>query len=137
MLVPSGETLVETRSCRACGVEFPITDADLAALGKLAPVIAGKKESIPAPSLCPGCRRVRRLSFRNVNKLYRGTCAKTGKSIVSIYAPGTPYVVYDYDSWWGDGWNPLDYGQDVDFSRPFLEQIDEVRRRTPRMALLN
>ncbi len=79
----------------------------------------------------------RRLCFRNERTLYSRTCSGTGDTIVSIYAPDSPLTVYKADYWHSDAWDPLDYGQDVDFSRPFFEQFDEVHRQVPRVALFN
>lgn len=102
MLVPPGETVVEEKSCKSCGVSFVVTDRDLEFYDKVSPVFAGRKESIPTPTLCPDCRQRRRLAFRNERKLYRRKCDLTGKDIVSVYSPDKPYKVYGQSVWWGD-----------------------------------
>ncbi len=48
--------------------------------------------------------------------LYHDKCDKTGKNIISMYRPETKVVVYASDIWWGDFWDPLEYGRDFDFS---------------------
>ena len=131
------EKVIETRTCRQCSAKFSITDRDMEFYAKVSPTFNGKKEMILPPSLCPECRRIRRLSFRNVSKLYRTVCAKTGTSIVSIYSPDSPYIVYDQSVWWGDLWSPLDSGREFDFSRTFFEQFQELRLAVPRISLLN
>ncbi len=134
--VPPTETPVETKACKHCGAPFPITDKDLAFYDKISPVFAGVKYSIPAPTLCPDCRQQRRLSFRNERKLYKRKCDATGRDIISIYSPDKPFKVYHQDEWWSDKWDPLDYGRDFDFGRPFFEQFAELARTVPQLALL-
>jgi hypothetical protein len=137
MLVPPGESVIETKSCRSCGGSFSITDRDLEFYDKISPVFNGKKENIPAPTLCPDCRQRRRLSFRNERKLYKRKCDLTGKDIVSIYSPDKPYKVYDQSAWWGDGWDALEYGCEYDFSRSFAEQYAGLSLAVPVMSLFN
>lgn len=104
-------------------------------LERLAPVIGGQKFALPEPTLCPTCRRQRRLAFRNDRHLYRGTCAFTKKSVLSIFAPDSPHTVYDRDIWWSDKWSPFDYGREIDFARPFFEQFRELMLAVPRATL--
>ncbi len=52
-----------------------------------------------------------------------------------MYDPAAGYTIYDQDEWWKDNWDPLSYGREVDFSRPFFQQLDELRRVVPRMSL--
>ncbi|HAI98958.1 TPA: hypothetical protein DCL30_05550 [Candidatus Peribacteria bacterium] len=120
-----------------CRAPFEVTQSDLALLDELSPSVGGKKYEIPPPTLCPDCRQRRRLAWRNERNLYRDTCDRCGKSIVSMYAPDSPYAVYCYECWWGDQWDALEYGTDVDFTRPFLEQVAELRMRVPRLYLFN
>jgi hypothetical protein len=107
--IPPNEKLVETKNCPHCRATFPITDMDLEFYDKVSPVFNGKKYAIPTPTLCPDCRQQRRLSFRNIRKLYKRKCDATEKDIVSIYSPDKPFTVYNQDYWWSDAWSPLDY----------------------------
>lgn len=116
-----------TKKCTVSGKEFIITDEDQKFYEKM---------GVPTPTLCPEERRRRRLAIRNEINLYHGTCAKTGKSMISMYAPDSPYTIYDTEEWWKDDWDPLQYGKDFDFSRPFFEQFAELQLRVPRMALV-
>ncbi len=116
-----------TQTCAISGQQFTITDEDQEFY---------KKMDVPAPTLCPDERRRRRLAIRNEISLYNRTCDKTGKSIISMYAPDSPYVVYDVEEWWKDDWDPLQYGQDFDFNRPFFEQFAELQAKVPRMGLI-
>lgn len=72
------------------------------------------------------------MSFRNERHLHRRKCDLSGKEILSAYPPGTPFPVYKNDLWWGDSWDPSQYGQPIDFSRPFFEQFAQLQSRVPR-----
>jgi hypothetical protein len=54
-----------------------------------------------------------------------------------MYSPDKKYRVYEQKFWWSDNWNPLDYGKDFDFSRPFFEQFDELYKKVPLISLWN
>lgn len=119
------------QTCHQCTASFEITQDDLAFYEKISPTFGGKACAVPPPTLCFDCRQQRRLSWRNEKKLYHRKCDLTGKQILSIYSPDKPYTVYEFHEWYGDQWDPLDYGRDVDFSRPFFTQFDELHRACP------
>ena len=120
-----------------CKQPFEITQDDLAFYDKISPTFNGKKELIPPPTLCPSCREQRRVSWRNVRTLYSRTCSATGKKIMSVHHDSVPFPVYEYDYWWSDHWDPLAYGQDFDFNRPFFEQFAALSNRAPHINLQN
>ena len=122
-------------TCKQCSAAFEIFPEDLAFYDKISPIIGGAKQQVPPPTLCPDCRQQRRLTFRNERKYYHRKCDLTGKQMISIYAPQSPFTVYEKDAWWSDRWDPLTYGRDVDFSRPFFEQIHELQLQVPRPSL--
>ncbi len=122
-------------SCTNCGTDFTFDAADAALLDKISPVINDKKYVLPPPSLCSSCRCQRRLAMRNENKLYRRTCALTGKPMISLYSPDKPYAVYSEAAWSGDAWDPMTYATDFDFSRSFFEQFDALLHRVPRRGM--
>ena len=68
-----------TKTCTVSGQEFTITDKDQEFYEKM---------DVPLPTLCPDERRRRRLAIRNDLSLYNRKCDKTGKSIISVFAPG-------------------------------------------------
>lgn len=78
-----------------------------------------------------------RLAFRNERTLYQRTCDATGDPIISLYPAESPLTIYSKDAWYSDAWDPLSFGVDVDFGRPFFEQFDELHRKVPRIALFN
>jgi len=57
--------------------------------------------------------------------------------MIAIFAPETPYRVYEQKNWWNDAWNPLDYGCDYDFSKPFFQQFDELLKTVPLVNVFN
>lgn len=122
-------------SCRQCQTAFVVTDEDRAFLDKIAPTFAGKKFDIPNPTLCPDCRQQRRITHINEFNLYRRTCDLTGKSIIADIHPSAPYKVYDQEVWYSDQWDPLAYGREFDFSRPFFEQYQELTLAVPHFNL--
>lgn len=121
--------------CQQCGSQFEITDEDVKYYDSISPIFDGRKFQIPIPKLCPPCRQQRRLAMRNERSLYHRKCDLTGKEIVSIYSPESPYKVYDQEVWWGDKWDPLDYGRDFDFSKTFAENITALYHEVPHMSL--
>ncbi|MFA5917620.1 MAG: hypothetical protein WC850_05305 [Candidatus Gracilibacteria bacterium] len=132
-----GEEIVETKICKHCSCKFEITDKDLRFYEKVSPIFNGVKYTIPTPTLCPDCRRQRRLSWRNESKLYKNIDSITKKELISIYSPDKKFIIYNQDYWWSDKWNPLDYGRDFDFNRGFFEQFSELQLQVPRITLLN
>ncbi len=115
------------KSCVQCNNTFKITDEDRAFYNKM---------NVLEPMQCPECRMKRRLSFQNDKTLYARKSSKSGKPIISMYPEKTPFPVYDHGEWYGHDWDPLAYGQPIDFSRPFFEQFKEVRDRVPRIHLI-
>jgi len=53
--------------------------------------------NIPLPELCPDERHVRRISKRNLYKLWKRQCAKCKKEIETTYAPDRPEIVFCED----------------------------------------
>lgn len=117
----------ETRNCQNCKNDFQIEPGDFDFYAKI---------DVPAPTWCVYCRQQRRYAWRNERTLYRRNCDLCQKSTVTIYSPDKPYKVYCLSCWWGDGWDPAEYGKDFDFSRSFFEQFAELQKIAPRMALL-
>jgi hypothetical protein len=122
-------------NCKNCSATFQITDSDLQFYDRTSPVIAEKKFPIPPPSHCPNCRQQRRLAWRNERHLYHRKCDLTGKSIITRYGPHTGIKVYDQHEWWSDKWDPIEYGRDFDFNRPFFEQYAELQKEIPHLSL--
>lgn len=131
------EKIIETKQCRQCQTSFAITDKDLAFYDKMSPVFAGKKYSVPPPTLCPTCRTQRRLSYRNDRSLYKSVSSLTGKEMISMHNPAYGYVVYEQEDRWTDKRDPTHYGATLDPTRSFFEQYGEVIKKVPRFNLFN
>jgi len=117
---------VKTKTCTKCNNDFNLRDVDLSFY---------KTIDVPEPSLCPDCRRQRRLAWRNERKLYNRKCNATGQDIISNISPGKPYPVFDRKYWFSENHNPLKYGVDFDFSKNFMEQFAELQKTVPRFSI--
>ncbi|OHB22827.1 MAG: hypothetical protein A2939_05625 [Parcubacteria group bacterium RIFCSPLOWO2_01_FULL_48_18] len=116
----------EHKICQNCKGEFVIDAQDF---------LFYEKIEVPAPTFCPQCRLERRLAFLNVFSLYKRPCDLCKKEVISIYAPDAPYTVYCPPCWWSDDWDPLSYGKEYDFFRPFFEQLNELWHQVPLLGL--
>ncbi len=56
-------------------------------------------------------------------------------TIISIYSSDKPFPVYCKDCFLSDKFDPIKYGIDFDFDRPFFEQFAEMRSKVPRIAM--
>ncbi len=117
----------ETKQCKNCQNDFVIEPDDFGFYEKI---------KVPPPTFCPECRSVRRMACTNERVLYWRNCSLTGEKILSMYEEGTTFPVYHPKEWYGDKWDPHQYGMDYDFSRPFFEQFRELFNKVPRMALV-
>ncbi len=133
--VPSTEKLIETKVCRQCQTSFPITDKDMEFYDKVSPVFNWQKFPIPTPTLCPDCRRQRRMAFRNERKLYKRNCDATGKEIISIYSPDKNLKVYHQEEWWSDRWNSLVYWLNYNPLVSFFAQYNLLQSVFPRQNI--
>lgn len=89
---------------------------------------------IAPPKLTPPERLCRRLAFRNQLHVYSVKSAFSGKDIVSMFPPDSPFPVVSSKEWFADSWSGLEYGRAPDFSRSFLEQFLDLRNVVPHMA---
>lgn len=123
--------------CRICAVEFDIAPEHLRFYEQMSPVFDGRRHLIPPPSLCPGCRKRRRLLWRNELHLYSRQCGLCGTKIVSIYSPDKSFPVYCNDCWWSERWEAQQFGRPFDFNQTFAEQFLALQGQVPRLALYN
>jgi hypothetical protein len=52
-----------------------------------------------------------------------------------MFRPDVSFPVYCLDCWWGDNWDPYEFGQEFDFNKPFFEQFEELRSKVPKFSL--
>jgi hypothetical protein len=116
------------RECNRCKQNFELDQDDFSFYEKM---------KVPVPEICPTCRQQQRMLFRNFKTLYKRPSSKTGKMIISMYNPDVLFPVWDISEWWADDWEATDYAVDLDLSKPFLEQLNELFNKVPRFALMN
>ena len=116
----------ENRICQNCKKDFIIETEDFNFYEK----IKG-----PPPTFCPECRMIRRLRARNERALFKTNCGLCGKSTVTMYNPQNQFVVYCNSCYLSDKWDPLDYGRDYDFSKPFFIQFANLMKVVPRKTV--
>jgi len=118
----------ETKSCQNCKQNFVIETEDFDFY---------KKIDVPAPTFCPECRMIRRMTWRNERGLHKNKCQATGKDVISMFSPESKTIVYERDYWWSDNWDQLSSGRDYDFSKPFFEQYRDLFYSAPLPNIAN
>ena len=116
----------ETKVCQNCKTSFEIDASDFNFYEKL---------KVPPPTWCPPCRRQRRFVWRNERTLYKRNCNSCNKSILAIYPSEAPFPVYCYECWTSDRWDPLSFGAEYNFSKPFFAQLRALIEKVPRLAM--
>jgi hypothetical protein len=113
---------METKNCQKCKKDFVIESEDLNFYEKM---------KVPSPTFCYLCRAQRRFAFRNERVLYKKKSDFTGEEIFTMFSPQSGIKIYEREIWLSDKWNPMDYGQDYDFSKPFFTQFFELVKKVP------
>jgi len=112
--------------CQKCDGNFTIEPDDFSFYEKI---------KVPPPTFCPECRNERRMNWRDERTLYHRSCDLCKKNIISVYTQDAVFPVYCYECWWGDKWDPIDYGQDYDFSKTMFNQLFELSIKVPHQNL--
>jgi len=97
----------ETKNCQNCKKDFVIETEDFNFYEKI---------KVPAPTWCPECRMIRRLSFSNIWNLNWHNCDKCGERTLSMFTPGQKMPVYCQPCWWSDSWDGTEYAMDYPWS---------------------
>jgi len=116
----------QTKICQNCQNNFTIETEDFSFYEKI---------KVPAPTFCPECRMLRRMSFFNLSKFYKRDCDKCSKKVIALYAEDKPYKMYCNTCWWADDWDGTEYAMDYDENRSFFDQLIELRNRSVFVAL--
>src|SRR3989338_9953901 len=95
----------QVKTCANCKQNFTIDSEDFNFYEKI---------KVPPPTWCPECRRMRRFAQTNEIVLYKRKCDLTQKDIFSMYPFDVPFPVYETSVWYGDAWDPYEYGIDFD-----------------------
>src|SRR3989338_11043691 len=112
----------ETKNCQNCKKDFTIEPDDFSFYEKI---------KVPPPTFCPLCRAQRRFSFRNERVLYKKKSDFSGEEIFSMFSLESGIKIYEREIWMSDKWDPMDYGVDYDFSKPFFAQFFELLKNVP------
>lgn len=128
--------ILENKTCPQCSAHFPIYQEDQEFYDMMSPSFDGQRFQIPRPTLCLACREQRRLGIWNERNLYKRVCDATGKEIISIYNPESPYRVFDQDFWWSENWETPILEEDFDFSKNFFPQFHELSLGVAKRALV-
>ena len=118
----------EIKNCQNCKKDFTIEPDDFSFYEKI---------KVPAPTFCSECRTQRRFSWRNERCLYHNKCKITSKNVVSGFSIDSGINVYERDFWWSDKWDPISFGIDYDFSKPFFLQFCDFFHKTPMPSSFN
>ncbi|MFA6189898.1 MAG: hypothetical protein WC711_00045 [Candidatus Staskawiczbacteria bacterium] len=118
----------ENKQCQNCKKDFVIEPDDFAFYEKM---------KVPAPTWCPECRLIKRLSWRNERALFKRKCNLCGQDKILIFPQDSPYTVYCYSCWFSDKWDAQSYEKDYNFQKPFFEQFKELFIKVPRMGTIS
>jgi len=114
---------MEAKICPITKKKFTILDKE---------ILVCKTFNVPLPTLHPQERLREIMATRNERNLYVRKCDSTGEQIISAYAPDSKFKIYKNSVWWGDSWDPLEYGKNFDFNKNFFQQFDELQTEVPR-----
>lgn len=114
------------KTCSTCKTPFEVTEKDIALYAKL---------TLSSPTLCPICRVKRRMAYRNDRSFYVRKCDRSKETFISIYPEKTPFPVYKPSEWYKDDWDPREFGQEIDFNKPFFEQWNKLKNKVPRLGI--
>ena len=112
-----------------CTKEFSITPEDIKFYKKL---------RVPPPTLCPTCRRMRRLAASFLLRFYKTKCVAPGhiESTISIIPPDSPFKIYDWEYYRTYEWDPFSFGISPDSSRSFFDLFWDFRKEVPQPAIV-
>ncbi len=113
------------QTCKTCTKEFEVDNNDMAFYEQM---------KVGTPNFCPECRLKQRLIWRNEKTLYRRECDMCKKQIISIYDKDSQYTVYCRECFHSDDWDPISFGMELDLSKPFLEQLQSLQSKVPRIS---
>lgn len=129
-LTPHTRTCLWSGKHQYCEGDFLITTEDIEFLRML---------RAPASNYCPTCRRIRRMSFMNMARLFKRPCDVPGhtEQMISILTPECPFPVYDYEYFIGDVFDPFSFGTDWHEGDSPSETLFALRKVFPMPSFLN
>ncbi len=126
--VPHERKCPQSEISQYCEKSFNITKEDIEFLKML---------RVPAPKLCPTCRRQGRFAFVNSINLYKRNNNAPGgdDKVISFVPPASSLVVYDLESY-REKFDPYAYGTFYDESKSFFNQFFDLRLKVPQPAII-
>lgn len=122
-LLPS-EKIIHSPNCKQCSNTFDITDKDLEFYTKM---------DVPPPTHCPSCRQMRRMAWCNEWVLYKNRCSACSRPVISYLPEDDERDVLCFECFYGDRFDPLAYGREIDWGRSILDQIHELEKWIPHL----
>ncbi|MEK7616368.1 MAG: hypothetical protein AAB420_04145 [Patescibacteria group bacterium] len=110
------------RTCRFSGERFYVRPEDIEFY---------KKMQVPLPTITPHERIRRRIAQQNAYHLFHATSTLTGKRIISMFPPGSPYKIYEHESFYGEQWDPFAFAFSCDPGKSFFEQYHQFQLNLP------
>ncbi len=83
------------------------------------------------------CRQQKRYAFRNERTIYSRKCDKTGQDLVSMFPPGTRFLVYANAEWWKDDFDAIVYGRGIEWNKGIFDQMYDLQKVVPRTHTAN
>lgn len=115
------------RVCRFSGEKFYVRPEDITFYRRM---------QLPLPTLSPKERIRRRHAYTNTYHLFRVSSAFSGKKVIAVYPPNTPYKIYEHQVWFSDEWNPMEYGVGYDAGKDLFAQLHDLFLKVPRPNLI-
>lgn len=112
-------------TCRECGTQFSVHPNDQKILDYF---------DVPPPTLCATHSLQRRLAWRNERHLYKRVCELCKRDVLAVYSSRSYARVMCNACWYGDGWDPTNYGRAYDPSQSFLDQWYALMKDVPHVA---
>ena len=112
----------EKRQCQDCKKGFTIEPEDRGMYDRL---------DLPVPTRCPRCRWKYLFAFWIFGHFRITNSALSGKRIITVIPESAPFPIYARDEFVSDAWDPTQYGQTYDSSRPFIEQLGKLQAKVP------
>ena len=112
----------QIKNCQNCKHDFTTEIEDFLSLERF---------EINDLNECTRCIWQRMAAFWVFGVFRKGKSALSGKTIITTFSDKVRFPIYAHDEWASDAWDPLSYGQEYDFARPFFEQFGELQSKVP------
>lgn len=111
-----------SQNCISCKNEFVIEDIDREFYARF---------ELPNPEQCPDCRWKYLMAFWIFGRFRITNSALSQKRIITVLPESVSFPIYEREEFVSDAWDPLEYGQNYDDSKLFMEQLLELQSKVP------